>query len=317
MTSEEYKELIQKYKKLKTNNIKASFIILSLLSTTFFSLYLSLSENNTIWFIGQILFGINVIQWFSTLHDLGHNHYFTNKRVNSVVGHVASFICILPYYPWKFIHREHHVWTGWKDLDPTMTIVAPRELSSGKMKFVNFCWKFWIPIMTLSFSFDNFWNVKKLNKMYPSKKFQWRNTFSILFLLLSYATLLYFIPWSVFIKAWGLGYLIFLLLSDPLLISQHSGVDQMVSTPGEKPEKVHFRNQDEYTRALVFPNWITKFILIGFNKHILHHYFPTVPGYQLMKMNVEFKNTEDWFQWLKKAKSTEAISLLFKNIKKT
>lgn len=314
MTNEDYKELQNKYKHLRTNNLLGFIIIVLLLATTGLSFYLSTSSNWVIWLLGQITLGINVVQWFAILHDLGHNHFFSIKRLNSIIGHLASFICILPYYPWKYIHREHHVWTGWKDKDPTMTIVSPRELSEGKRKFVNVCWKLWIPIMTLSFSFDNFWNIKKLYRMYPSWKFKWRNTFSILFLFATYTCVISFFGWSEFLKVWGLGYLIFLLISDPLLLSQHSGVPQMVSKEGETAKKVHFKDQDEYTRSLIFPSWVSTFILLGFNRHILHHFFPTLPGYRLVQMSEEFENSENWMDWLISAKNTDAIELLFENI---
>ncbi|OUR93693.1 hypothetical protein A9Q84_19715 [Halobacteriovorax marinus] len=314
MTSDDFKTLQSKYKHLKTNNFLAFFIIFALSLTTLSALYLSTSESWSIWLLGQVILGVNIISWFAILHDLGHNHFFSNKRLNSITGHLASFICILPYYPWKYIHREHHVWTGWKDRDPTMTIVAPRDLSQGKRKFVNLCWKCWIPIMTLSFSFDNFWNIRKLFRMYPSWKFKWRNTFSIIFLITAYTTLIYTFGWSPFFKIWGLGYLIFLLISDPLLLSQHSGVPQMISKEGVPTKKVHFKDQEQYTRGLIFPKWISSYILIGFNSHILHHFFPTLPGYRLVQMDENFSNSENWMSWLVKAKNTDAIELLFENI---
>ena len=52
---------------------------------TGFSIYLSLSDNLLVWFMGQILLGINFLQWFFLLHELGHGVFLPGKRVSAVL----------------------------------------------------------------------------------------------------------------------------------------------------------------------------------------------------------------------------------------
>lgn len=92
-------------------------------------------------------------------------------------------------------------------------------------------------------------------------------------------------------------------------MSQHSSIPQNHSQ-GKKISIIHFRDQDIYTRGLIFPNWISRYILLGFNNHVLHHQIPTMPGYQLSKIEIESAYNVNWWTWLKKAKSEKGFDLL-------
>ena len=118
-----------------------------------------------LWLIGQFLVALAILHWFVILHDLGHGGFFRTKILNDIAGHLASFFVILPFYPWRYVHAGHHRWVGWKDLDPTMSQIQPRELSPLLRWLVNFCWRYWIPVFALSFSFGNFWNLSKLFRL--------------------------------------------------------------------------------------------------------------------------------------------------------
>jgi len=99
-------------------------------------------------------------------------------------GHLASAFVIMPFYPWRYIHADHHVWTGWRDLDPTMGQLRPRELSSVARRTADFCWKAWIPVFCLTFSAGNFWNLRRLRRQWKSGKPRREFLFSILFLVM-------------------------------------------------------------------------------------------------------------------------------------
>lgn len=293
---------------LKAENKKAWTILLSVLLASIVGVYLSTLGNIFIWLLGQLILGVSILQWFFLVHDLGHNNYFSSKKLNTFWGHVASVFCVLPFFPWRYIHRGHHYWTGWKDKDPTMAVIVPRDLSPGRKSVINFCWKFWIPIFSVSFSLSNFWNLKKLNQLFPEKMRE--NLISILLLPLFYAVVVGWLGWSLFFKLWGIAYFLFLFLSDPLLLSQHSSVPQKYAGD-QKVSPIPFKDQDEFTRSLLFPDWVTKYVLLSFNNHIVHHIFPTMPGYNLYKVRESFPNEARWDDWLWEAKKTPAVELLF------
>lgn len=307
MEQAEYQRLVDQYKGFRSNNVKALLITACLTAAGTALIALSASTSGLPWFFSQLALGVVILQWFFVLHDLGHDHFFSETSANVITGHLASLFCILPFFPWKYIHRTHHLWTGWKDKDPTMTIIIPRSVPEWKKSVVNFCWKYWIPLFTLSFSFANFWNIKKLNRMFP--QYRLKNSFSILFPSLFHLCFIFFYGWSSYFHAYGLGLLVFLILCDPLLLSQHSSIPQNHSQ-GEKVNQFPFREQDHYTRSLVFPHWASKYIFLGFNNHIVHHLFPTMPGYYLSDVKVHSPNDEHWLDWLKKAKATKGFDLL-------
>jgi omega-6 fatty acid desaturase (delta-12 desaturase) len=293
---------------LKADDQKAWMIVLSVLTISGLGIRLSLQEEKGLWLLGQIILGVSILQWFFLVHDLGHNNYFRSKKWNTFWGHVASIFCILPFFPWRYIHRGHHYWTGWKDKDPTMAVIVPRDLTPGRKTIINFCWKLWIPIFSVSFSLSNFWNVKKLKALYPDKFKE--NLFSIILLPVVYGLLIGFLGGAEFLQVWGLAYFLFLFLSDPLLLSQHSSVPQKFA--GEKKvSPIPFKDQDEFTRSLTFPSFVTKYVLLSFNNHIVHHIFPTMPGYNLYKVEESFPNETPWNDWLWEAKRTPAVELLF------
>jgi fatty acid desaturase len=316
MNFENYQKLINISKLKESDNLVASFVVISVLFSTLFFIAASAFAHGFFWFLAQVILGLNILQWFFLLHDLGHDHYFKFKFLNIFFGFVSSVFVILPFYPWRYIHRTHHFWTGYKDKDPTQSLLTQKEIPINRSKIINFCWKFWIPICTLSFSFSNFWNLEKLNKMFPDKKF--KNYFSIFLPVVIHLTLLIFLGPFQFLKMWGLAYFIFLFICDPLLLSQHTGKKQMIALD-EKVSMINFKDQDEYTRSLVFPKFIEKIILLGFNKHTLHHLIPTLPGYHLVDMDYVPEDAENWLTWLSMVKKTNGTELLYSenlNIKK-
>jgi omega-6 fatty acid desaturase (delta-12 desaturase) len=307
MESAEYQRLVDQYKHFRSKNLTALSITAVLLIAGVALIFYSSQADGPLWFFAQLLLGVVILQWFFLLHDLGHDHFFEETTLNVITGHLASLFCILPFFPWKYIHRTHHLWTGWKDRDPTMTIIIPRHVPDWKKATINFCWKYWIPIFTLSFSFANFWNVKKLNKMFPQYKM--KNAFSIFLPSIFHLILINAFGLHAYFHTFGLGFFVFLVLCDPLLLSQHSSIPQNHSQ-GEKVSAFSFREQDQYTRSLVFPHWMSKYIFFGFNNHIVHHLIPTMPGYYLTDIKVKNANDENWISWLKKAKATKGFDLL-------
>jgi len=316
MDQREYQQLVEKYKHYRSKNSTALVITSALTVAGLGLIAFSSTAGGALWLVAQLVLGVVILQWFFLLHDLGHDHFFSSTPINVFIGHLASLFCILPFHPWKYIHRTHHLWTGWKDKDPTMTIIIPREVPNWKKSIVNFCWKYWIPLFTLSFSFANFWNVKKLNSMFP--QYRAKNLFSILFPTFIHLSFILWLGFSSYLHSFGLGFLVFLVLCDPLLLSQHSSIPQNHSQ-GEKVSAFQFREQDQYTRSLIFPQWMSQYIFLGFNNHIVHHLIPTMPGYYLSEIKVGNTNDENWLVWLKRAKSTKGFDLLLSeesNLKK-
>lgn len=300
---------------LRKSSTFAWLIIAWQLSLTAVAIALTSSQNLFIKVPGELLLAICILQWFILEHDLGHSAFFKSNSVNVVFGHVASLFSLLPFYPWKNVHHAHHVWTGWKDLDPTQPQKKLTELSSMLIGFINFCWRRWIPIFALSFSTSTFWNLPRLMKMYPQKKKVLQHSFSVFFIVLVYLLLMFFFS-HFMLTCWLPAFVLYLFVTDPLLLSQHTHLDQPESE-GQHVRPVKYRLQPAYTRSVIYPTWISKYILYHFDKHGLHHQFPGIPFYRLSELKAPEENTIYWLKWLKIAKQVPAHILIFKSVKET
>ena len=178
----------------KTNGRFAILLISWQIIFSVFAIYIAASSILLIRLLGNFFIGINILQWFILQHDLGHNAFFKNSLLNSFFGHLASLFSLIPFFPWKNIHHSHHVWTGWKDLDPTHPNKKIYELKRSTSFLVNLCWKLWIPIFALSFSLLSFWNLNKLRKLYPQKQRTFQHILSIAIIIISF-TFLIFLLW--------------------------------------------------------------------------------------------------------------------------
>src|SRR5579871_2028602 len=69
---------------------------------------------------GQALLALFYFHNFAILHEAGHGNVHRRDAVNVAIGHYASLFCFLPFYGWRYIHQEHHTWTGNAEKDPTM-----------------------------------------------------------------------------------------------------------------------------------------------------------------------------------------------------
>lgn len=309
-----YQQILASTSQLKPSLSKGLGVLLYVSVNTTIALYLSFSDITALWFLGQMLFGITVLQWFILMHDFGHNYFFKNSYLNWFFGYWCSIICLVPFAPWKWIHSQHHTWTGWHDLDPTQESTQPSKSSFLKNKLANWSWKLGIPTLTLAFSFKNFWNLPRLFRLFkePSKRMHF--IFSVTFPILVIVSLIYFVPG--FWHAWALGYLFFLILSDPLLLSQHVHIPQKFSD-GASVAPFSVKEQDQFTRTLIVPDWVSKFVLLAFDKHTLHHVVPRLACYHLNTIQCSFKTSIHWMEWLIKAKNIPAEKLLFSNNNET
>ena len=257
-----------------------------------------------------------MLQWFVLLHETGHNTLFPNTRANLVIGHISGFFSVLPFHSWQRIHSQHHKWTGWQDLDPTTKQVVPRKLNLLEKKLMNFCWKFYLPLFSILYRINNYWNLPRLFQLFTRNKLKVKMAFNVLIMFLLYVLLVFVLGPGVFFRLFGLSFFMHLVLSDPILISQHTHVTQNLS--GEKDVKPFYpEEQAIFTRSLIFPKWISDFILFNFDAHEIHHMFPTVPGYLLSQLPFFSNNQINWIKWLKESKQVPAHILLFKNRRDT
>ena len=126
--------------------------------------------NVALWFAFQLGVALSILRSFCLLHDLGHTQLFKTRWASDVWGLLASIPNLVPYYSWKRIHTTHHVWAGWKDLDPSEDDSDFSALKPWEKFLARTSWKLWLPLISLSYSIRNFWNLRKLARLFPSRE---------------------------------------------------------------------------------------------------------------------------------------------------
>ncbi|MFQ5543420.1 MAG: fatty acid desaturase family protein [Nitrospiria bacterium] len=303
---------LSRFNHLKPRDHVGFLFLTSCIGLTGLSITLSILGGWILWGLGQVLLAVALVQWFILLHECGHETLFRTKHLNAISGHLASFFCVIPFRCWKKVHTLHHKWTGWQDLDPTTAPLIPRNLSYIEKVVINICWKYWIPLFSLIYRINNFWNIPRLRRIFSNagqkKKLQW----NILCLFILYSGFITWIGFTQILRLAGLGFLMSLIFQDPLLLSQHTHIPLNLSH-GERVRPYPPLKQEVFTRSLKFPAWFSFCVLLHFDAHELHHMHPQVPGYCLRKISYIPQNEMYWWRWIKEVKRIPGEVFLYKN----
>ena len=293
------------------DSIGLLFVALALILTGL-SIFLSSLGGVPGWLAGQFLLAIALLQWFVLLHECGHGNLFKTKWLHTYVGHLASFFSFIPFHSWRWIHSRHHKWTGWQDLDPTTASLVPRELGRAEKLLMNVCWKYWIPLFSILYRLNIFWNPSRLRGVFHRKDQRQKVALNSVVLVASYGAVIYLVGFGQLMGLVGLGILLNLVFQDPLLLSQHTHVPLNLSQ-GDEVQAYPAVEQEVFTRSLKFPGWFSTLVLLNFDAHELHHMYPFVPGYYLNRVRYSPHNEMHWWQWIRKARQIPGQVFLFQN----
>jgi acyl-lipid omega-6 desaturase (Delta-12 desaturase) len=280
-------------------------------AVTIIALWLSSQASAWLWLAGQLLLALSLVQWFAILHECGHETLFRSKRAHGVLGQVAGFFSIIPFYNWKRVHGRHHKWTGWQDVDPTTASLVPRELSRVERAIVNVCWRFWIPLFSVLYRLNNFWNWQRLKTLFEKREDRRGIAANSLALLGVYIALFVLVGAGAMLRLVGLALLLALIAEDLLLLSQHTHIPQNVSH-GATVRPFPTIEQEVFTRSLIFPRWLST-LLLHIDAHELHHMYPFVPGYRLGGVEYRTENEIGLWAWIRGARSMPGEIFLFHN----
>ena len=296
---------------LRPSDAAGSAVILVAASATALALALSMRAELWLWLAGQVILAVALVQWFAILHECGHETLFRSRRVHGVIGQVAGFFSLIPFYNWKRVHGRHHKWTGWQDVDPTTATLVPRELSRAERMLVNVCWRFWIPLFSVLYRINNFWNWPRLRSLFEKSEDRRRLAASSIGLVVVYVAIVVLVGPAALLRLIGLGVLLSLVAEDLLLLSQHTHIPQQLSH-GEPVRPFPTIEQEVFTRSLVFPRWLSA-LLLHIDAHELHHMYPFVPGYRLGGIAYETENEIGVWTWVRRARAMPGELFLFHN----
>ena len=226
--------------------------------------------------LSQLLLAVLFFNAFSILHECGHASFSRSRLVNTIVGHLASTFCFIPYFPWKLIHHEHHLWTGNLDRDPVLGSLR-RFRDRGVPPLVRFSWRSWIPLAAL---------LQHLVYLgYPLARARAgtlgrgqaaRTALSVLWSLGSLAGLHLLAPELVRPSRFLLGLVLFLTAEELVNLPHHLGMPTVTG-------KLAPWQQHRATRSCYYPRGLSELLVLNFNFHVEHHMFPGLPWYRLRR----------------------------------
>jgi fatty acid desaturase len=264
------------------------------------------------WLAGEGLLALAFVQWFVLLHECGHETLFRTRRLHGALGHVAGFFAMIPFACWRRVHYRHHKWTGWQDLDPTTAALVPRPLGRLERALVNTCWKHWIPIFSLIYRLNNFWNPARLWGLFAARPEARRTLIvNIVLLGLVYTVVLAVVGPAAALRSVGMALVAAFVIEDVLLLSQHTHVPMHVSG-GRDVHPFPALAQEPFTRSLRLPGWLS-WLWLRFDAHELHHMYPFVPGHRLAEVPYTAHNEVSWRRWVLAARAVPGEVFLFQN----
>lgn len=307
---------VSQFSDLRPSNAMGFLFVVLCSGLTATSLFLSTFHELWVWLIGQVLLACAMLQWFALVHEAGHKTLFRSGRLNYLAGHLAGYFAVFPFECWKLVHGVHHRWTGWQDLDATTATLVPRKLTWWERFAVNFCWRLWLPLFSILYRFGNYWNLRRLYRLFAHKRSCRNLTCNIVLLLTGYFVTVYWLGPIQFVRLVGLGLFLSLMMQDLLILSQHTHVPMQLSG-GESVDPFPPLEQEVFTRSLRFPPWFSRLILLNMDAHELHHMYASVPGYYLHRIDYVTQNEMPWWLWMVRAKRVPGEVLLFQNRNQT
>lgn len=233
--------------------------------------------------ISQALFSLVILHSFILLHEAGHYCCVNNRALNTILGHYFSILCCMPFYPWTYIHYEHHKWTGHIDNDPVFELLKRARASNSLPWLIRFGWRTFLPFGVF-FMHLVYWSypLKLIKHRQMNKKMFQRTLFSVLFLIAMYIILFYGFSSIFKIKYFIIPAIIYGMLWELLTTAQHLGLPSFTTRP-----QLHQHAQT--TRSTIFPHFIGKYVFLNFGLHLEHHFYPALPWHELSKARMLLK----------------------------
>lgn len=301
-----------RWKFLKTQN-EVKTISFYTMSFFIFDLALILfscqmSTKGIIYFILSIPFlTFSLLQLYLILHEATHSAVSEMKWLNNLVGHICGVLILLPYLQRQTSHLLHHTWTGHPVKDPANNRMIKKfsVITQKEIDFLELVWRNWIPLIVLNdriglwiapFS-GSYSNGAMTPRILQEKKM---NYFYFFLYFSLFGALVYFNSATHFIIWYFSGFILALFFEELVNLPHHAETPLLKSEDKALP----YWHQHLVTHSChEIPIW-SKYILMYFNYHVAHHYFPTAPWYNLKKLDeviniekLDRHSTQNEFHW--------------------
>ncbi|KAL6768386.1 FAD7 [Auxenochlorella protothecoides x Auxenochlorella symbiontica] len=223
-------------------------------------------------------------------HDCGHQSFSTNKQLNDVVGLIVHSSIGVPYHGWRISHRTHHNNHGHVENDESW--YPPSETVFDSLSFTGKLGRFVFPISLLAYPFyllarspgkEGSHYSPETDLFTPREAPMIRTSNAV---QLAFVGVLGACTWALglpaMIKLYFLPYIVSVMWLDLVTYLHHHG-------PSNPEEEMPWYRGEEWSYMRGGLSTIDRDYGI-FNKihhdigtHVVHHLFPQIPHYNLVK----------------------------------
>lgn len=289
------------------------------------SIFMTLFVDSFLWGLPFAIFsGIMFMGIFVIGHDAGHRSFSSSNKVNNLVGHLTTSLCLWPFHVWRLSHDLHHRHThnikkeiAWRP----MTIAQYQRRSPFQKALYRATRTGWVFLSSSIFTWYFFSDgLKGRRSQYFEQKDMPQIRFSIAFTLLLNAVMIFA---SISVSGvYGLLYLylipqlIFQSLLSTYTYFHHTTTERTFLAEDEwSMERAQLANTID-VKYPKFLHWSNHDIMV----HVPHHVCVAIPHYNLKMAHKALKESypevvkEDVLTW-KLIKETLRSCHLVKNNK--
>jgi fatty acid desaturase len=230
------------------------------------------------WHIPSVGFlTLALLQIYLLKHEATHSTLCQNRKINNFMGHVFGWMILMPFLARQRSHLLHHSWTGHPSGDPSNARMIRRftVMTEAQKNRLEFVWKTWFPMLAINDRIG-LWLDPFLSPS-PTRSFVCREKQAVSIYGLGYflfAALLIHKSLLVSFIAWYLPALFLLLIVEEIINLPHHAETPLLE---EQDRALPFWKQEVVTHSCKsIPIW-SKHIILNFNLHTAHHYFPMLP----------------------------------------
>lgn len=233
--------------------------------------------------VALILAGFAVLQIYLILHEALHGAVSDNRRLNNFIGHSSGWLIALPFLVRRRYHMAHHTWTAHPVNDPENKSMIEKfsVMTRQQERTLEFMWKHWIPMIAANHFLAN-WRAPFVARAQGDtsarimKEIRFARLYLVGYLAMAGVALAF-----GHLAALVLFYLViwlFLFFMVELLNLPHHAEAPLLA---KDAERLQYWEQDRVSHDCEsLPFW-SRFVILNFNLHIVHHAFPSVPWYRL------------------------------------
>jgi fatty acid desaturase len=236
----------------------------------------------------QVLLALVFFHGFALLHEAGHGNVSSSRTLNHLTGLYASILCCMPFFPWVYIHQQHHVWVGNVDRDPTAANLKRWREKGSLPWLLKAAWRTWIPLGALA---QHVVFLTYPLKIRGDKSKLWPSVGSVLLILSSYWALCHWVPSFMQLRSFALSVPLYLCAEELVNFPHHSDLHHFSA-------RLPLWDQWKASRSCHYPWLVSELLWLNFNYHTEHHLYPSLPWYRLRgaRQNVKAALKSDYHE---------------------